>query len=100
MRSRPRRETTAFRLEATGHFDLGQLSSVPLGLLVTFQHDSFPSGGSDLIDDIQSYGIALAYTGRDEFSISLESFNGALKLRDAKRNSVAKQMLLNIRYYF
>jgi hypothetical protein len=93
-------DKTVFRLEATGSFDLGQLTRVPLGLLLTFQHDSFPSGGSDIIDDIQSYGFALAYTGRDEFSISLESFNGTLKLEDAERNSVAKQMLLNIRYYF
>lgn len=93
-------DKTVFRLEATGSFDLGQLSSIPVGLLVTFQHDSFPSGGSDIIDDLQSYGFAIAYTGRDEFSISLESFNGTLKLRDAERNSIAKQILLNIRYYF
>jgi hypothetical protein len=93
-------DKTVFRLEATGTFDLGQLSSVPLGLLVTFQHDSFPSGGSDIVDDIQSYGFALAYTGRDEFSISLESLNGTLKLEGAERNSLAKQLLLNIRYYF
>jgi hypothetical protein len=93
-------DKTVFRLEATGNLDFGQLSRIPIGLLLTFQHDSFPSGGSDIVNDIQSYGFAIAYTGRDEFSVSLESFNGTLKLEGAERNSIAKQMLLNIRYYF
>jgi hypothetical protein len=93
-------DKTVFRLEATSTVDFGQLSSIPIGLLLTFQHDSFPSAGADIVDDIQSYGFAIAYTGRDEFSISLESLNGTLKVEDAERNSLTKQLLLNIRYYF
>jgi hypothetical protein len=93
-------DKTVFKLEATSTVDFGQLSSIPIGLLLSFQHDSFPSTGSDIVEDLQTYGFAIAYTGRDEFSISLESFNGTLKVEDAERNSVAKQILLNIRYYF
>lgn len=93
-------DRTPFTIGATSSLDFHSLIHFPIGLLLTFNHNSFAEGGDDNIGGVQSFGTAIAYTGRKEFSVSLESTSANLKIKGADDASLATQMLLNIQYYF
>ena len=58
------KEAAMFVFSATG---------IPIGLLASAKFDSFVVDNSDITEKVTTFGWGLAYAGRDDFSLSLET---------------------------
>lgn len=91
---------TVFQGGVVVDLDLVPLTGTPIGFLVSYDYDSFPEGGSDVAKGISRVAFAVAYTGRDEFSLGLEISRSSLKQVDLEDRFSATRADLNLRYYF
>jgi hypothetical protein len=91
---------TLFKGGIAGDFDLLPLRSVPLGISLAYDFDSFPEGGADVAKGVHSGTIGFNYTGRTDFHLGLEVVVSTLKQSDVESNFAATNFLLNLRYYF
>lgn len=89
-----------FRLGGTIGVDLQEISTIPIGLSLIVDYNSFLERGNDLADNSREYGFGIAYTGRREFSIGIEAITGRLSLSDLDLNIDSVQYLFRMRYYF
>jgi hypothetical protein len=89
-----------FELGTTLDFDLMAVSRVPLGIVLGYEHSTFPEGGDDISDDIDHGLLRVAYTGRSDFVVALdvavERFNSKQLNQWVNFSSIA----INLRYYF
>jgi hypothetical protein len=82
-------------------FDLKSRTSVPLGFALGFVFDSFPSGGDNTIDDnLKTTFLRIAYTGREDFLVSLDATWLRLPLRQLNQTLNGGITSINMRYYF
>jgi hypothetical protein len=79
--------------------DLGVLTAVPIGFVLSYDLDSFPEGGEDITGDVQSLGLSIAYTGRPQFSFSIDIFGALTPLRN-QESSKTTGTTINLRYFF
>ena len=84
---------------ATVGFDMNSLGWAPVGLLFIGKTDAFSNSGSDLTDRSWIYGLSVAYTGWDDFSLSLETAMSVLERRDGGEDFKAFIATFNIRYW-
>ena len=80
-------------------FDLGAVSSVRLGFVGGISYDSFPEGGEEIRGGIWGFLLRIAYNGRDDFIIALDS---SVESIDFEQQSQVKfgSTMINLRYYF
>lgn len=90
----------AFEGAISADIDFGAISSIPIGLLLAFDSNSFTKEGGDITTSIDSFIWGIFYTGRDDFSIGLEFQNSKLPLRFADETIRASEMSINLRYWF
>ena len=81
-------------------FDLNPISGVPLGFLVTGKQDGFVLANSDITDKVRTFGWGIAYTGRNDFSLSLETSRSSVPLLKADKTITANLVAFNLRYFF
>ncbi|MGB5674733.1 MAG: hypothetical protein WBO43_09320 [Gemmatimonadota bacterium] len=90
----------AFEGAISADIDFGAISSIPIGLLLAFDSNSFTQEGGDITTSIESFIWGIFYTGRDDFSIGLEFQNSKLPLRFADETTRASEVSINLRYWF
>jgi hypothetical protein len=74
-------------------------TSVPLGFSIGFRGESLPVA-SDIDNDIAEVLFRIAYTGRDDFSISIDINYGDLPATGLREEARLATVRLNMRYYF
>jgi hypothetical protein len=89
-----------FRGAITGQVDFGKLSSIPVGLAIGYDMDSFPEAADSRIEGIPTWTIQVAYTGRQDFSLGLEVANSKLEISDSESAFHSTVININMRYYF
>jgi hypothetical protein len=80
--------------------DFGQLSSIPIGLLLSAESEAFTLGGSDLANRSTGFGLGLFYTGWDDFVIGVEATGRQLELRESEKSFEAFIAAFRLRYFF
>lgn len=80
--------------------DFRELSSVPMGLLMEFQTESFSPTGEDLARAVRTWSFGLHYTGARDFSLALTPrfINIPLKTNDVTIDGFILD--ISIRYFF
>ncbi len=89
-----------FKGGGTVSLDLGATTSVPLGVVLSFAVDTFSDKGGDIARSLRLFGLGLAYTGRREFSLGLETSYVRLPQQQADVVIDALTIRLKTRYYF
>lgn len=79
--------------------DLYARTPVPIGFVLGMQTNTFPNQGSDIADRLTRGLFRIAYTGRDDFVIGLDSSFGSLSRPDEDSVDTGA-FQLNLRYYF
>jgi hypothetical protein len=95
-------DQVSFKLGGAVDFDLYARTSVPIGFAVGFDLTNSPREGSDLTDTRTGGFLRLAYTGRDDFLLALDTGLSRLStVEDATEDDVSTgSIVLNMRYYF
>ncbi len=85
-----------------GHFslDLNPLKGIPVGFLGGFKYDGFVLENSDISDSATTTSAGVAFTGRGDFSLSLEAAWLNVPLIESDRSVNAYSGTFNLRYYF
>jgi hypothetical protein len=94
------RSDLAWDLGGLASFDLNPLRGIPLGLVLGVKQDAFVLENSDITDKIVAVGWGLAYTGREDFSLGLETSHVRVPLTKSDRTVTATLFSFNLRYYF
>ena len=81
-------------------FDVNPLYGIPIGLIVSAEQDGFVLNNSDITDKVRSFGWGVAYTGRADFSLSLETSRSRVPLLKADKTVTANLVSFNLRYFF
>jgi hypothetical protein len=79
--------------------NLQDRTAVPLGVSLGFRARSLPVSG-EVDGDVASVLLRLAYTGRDDFIISLDLNYGDLPTTGIRDNARLSAVRLSLRYYF
>jgi hypothetical protein len=92
----------SFNLAGAIDVDLYARTSVPLGFAIGFDTTNSPRQGTDLTDNRTGGFLRLAYTGRDDFLLALDTGLSRLStVEDATEDDVSTgSIVLNMRYYF
>lgn len=90
----------AWNVGTLASIDLNPLYGVPLGFTVSGKQDSFVLENSDLTEKQTSFGWGVAYTGRSDFSLNLETNHLSVPLIDSDDTIGANMFRFNLRYYF
>ena len=80
--------------------DLGTLTSVPIGFLLSFSRNSFSENAGDLAEAVTTFGLGVFYTGREDFSIGIEAQAARLPERGSEDDLDAVLGSFALRYYF
>ncbi|NOX18384.1 MAG: hypothetical protein GXO87_08910 [Chlorobi bacterium] len=90
-----------YNLSGSVDFDLNKVTSVPIGFALGFKIDSFTGGTDNTIDGkVTSIFLRTAYTGRDDFLISLDMTWAKLPLRQLDQTLNGGTMTINLEYFF
>jgi hypothetical protein len=81
-------------------FDLNPLYGVPVGFLASARWDTFVLDNSDITDKATTFGWGVAYTGRDDFSLGLETGHTRIPLIQSDRTVTATVVKFNLKYFF
>jgi hypothetical protein len=94
------RSDLAWDVGGLASFDLNPLRGIPLGLLLSVKQDAFVVDNSDITDKVMAFGWGVAYTGREDFSLSLETSHLRVPLTKSDQTITATLVGFNLRYYF
>jgi len=89
-----------FELGATLDFDLLAVSRVPLGIVLGYEHNTFPESGDDISDDIDHGLVRVAYTGRSDFIVALDIAVERFNSKQLNQRLNFRSIGINLRYYF
>jgi hypothetical protein len=96
-------DQVSFQLAGAVDLDLYARTSVPLGFALGFETTTSPREGSELTDRANRGFFRIAYTGREDFVIAIDSRFSSLSFTDEAsedENIDSGSLLLNMRYYF
>ena len=80
--------------------DLLEITPVPIGFLVGYDGQLFGSRGADIAESASRFNFGLFYTGRQEFSVGVETLWGRVNLTQTEDNVDSITINLRLRYYF
>ena len=90
-----------FKLGGSVDFDLASKTRVPIGFALGHTFNSFPTAADNTLDGrIQNSFLRIAYTGRDDFQVSLDMTWTRFPLKDLDQTLNGGLTLINMRYYF
>jgi len=81
-------------------FDLNPSKGIPLGFTASFKTDEFVEANSDITDKTHATGLGVLYTGREDFSIGLETTFLNIPRLSSDGAVNASSFAFNLRYYF
>ncbi len=85
---------------ATVSVDFRQLNWWSIGLVGFFRYESFNENGADLTSSSSRVGLGVYYTGRDDFTVGLESSSLKFSREGADDGFTGALVTFNIRYWF
>jgi hypothetical protein len=85
---------------ATADFDLGAKTTVPIGIALGYNQDSFPEGGADIAEVVRGAVVKLAYTGRSDFTIGLNFAYTGVPIRTIDQRIKSASTTFEMRYFF
>ncbi len=88
-----------YRAGGSASINLRGSTSIPVGFSVGFRGESLPAS-SDIDNDMAEVLFRIAYTGSDDFSISVDMNYGDLPTTGLREDARLATMRLNLRYYF
>jgi hypothetical protein len=94
------RDELASEIGVLTSFDLNPLRGIPIGLLASAKFDSFVVDNSDITEEVMTFGWGVAYTGREDFSLSLETSHLLVPLIQSDRTINATLIAFNLKYFF
>jgi hypothetical protein len=97
---REKDDEVIFRAGASASMDFKHLSAAPVGVVLSFFEDSFAQAGNDITNRIRSVLLGLFYTGREDFTLGVETQWLYLPLVDEDEAINAFSGRLNLRYHF
>ncbi len=80
--------------------DVGVPTTLPIGFVFGYEVDSFPEGGANVTGDVHTFFLKIAYTGRPQFSLSIDMDLAITPLRGQEDPSKNGSTTINLRYYF
>lgn len=84
----------------SGEINLYPKTSVPLGISISYINTSHPESSFVQNENAQIFGIKIAYTGSDDFSVGLDLMNMKVPLNLENEKVIVNQTGLNLTYYF
>lgn len=95
-------DQVSFQISGAVDLDLYARTSVPLGFALGLERTTSPREGSELTDRASRGFFRIAYTGREDFVIALDSNFSNLSFRDEASEDDVKSgsLLFSMRYYF
>lgn len=81
-------------------FDVGVVSTIPMGIALAYSYDSFPEFSSDAAEGIHAVTLRLAYVGRQDFLLSLDLGWEEYPQPDSDETIKGTTTLISMRYYF
>ena len=81
-------------------WDLDPGRSIPIGLILSLKHDQLVVEHSDIAENATSVGGGIAYTGRSDFSLSVEGSHVRIPLAANDQSVTAMTVSFNMRYFF
>jgi len=91
--------STTFGGGASAGVDFNSLGWVPIGVLLVGKTDAFTKNAADLASRSWIYGFSVAFTGWDDFVLSLETTTHRLEPRDEGDPFEAFLATFNLRYW-
>jgi hypothetical protein len=91
---------TVFEIGGLASLDLITRTKVPLGFALGYRHTSYPESSGDLIERAGLTTFRIAYTGRREFSIGLESGYTVAPVVNSEESLKFGSLMFNIQYFF
>ena len=92
--------TTILNLGAVADIDLLEVTPVPIGFLLGLDAELFGSRGSDIAESATRFNLGLFYTGRQEFSVGVETLFGRVNLTQSEERVDSITINLRLRYFF
>jgi hypothetical protein len=92
--------TTILNLGAVADIDLLEVTPVPIGFLLGIDAQLFGSRGADIAESATRFNLGLFYTGRQEFSVGVETLWGRVNLTQSEDNVDSITFNLRLRYFF
>ncbi len=92
--------TTILDLGAVADIDLLEVTPVPIGFLLGFDAQLFGSRGADVAESATRFNLGLFYTGRQEFSVGVETLWGRVNLTQSEDTVDSITFNLRLRYFF
>ena len=95
-------DQVSFQLSGAVDLDLYARTRVPLGFALGFEATNSPREGSELADKVNRGLFRVAYTGRDDFLISVDVSLSRLSFAksEVEDNVKSGSFVMNMRYYF
>ena len=81
-------------------FDLSAVSSVPMGFAASLLYDTFPEGGEDITGGLGELSLRIAYNGREDFIIALDTGVESIKIDGQEDRVKFGSTTVSLRYYF
>jgi hypothetical protein len=91
---------SSYRLGGTVSLDLRPKYRVPIGVLAGYNVNSLAPYGSDVNGILRSFLFQVGYTGRKDFSLSLESAFTKVPLNQNNENLQFNSAQMTMRYFF
>jgi len=90
----------AFAGQLFTDIDLKPITPVPVGFLLGVDRNTFSQQGGDITQSINTFNFGIFYTGRDDFSIGLESQTSKIPIPGLDENVTSSRGSINIKYWF
>ena len=91
---------TVFEMGGLASLDLNTRTKLPIGFALGYRHTSYPEASGDLIERAGLTTFRIAYTGRREFSIGLETGYTVAPIVDTDKTLNFGSLVFNIQYFF
>ena len=91
---------TVFQLGGLVSLDLNTRTKIPIGFVLGYRHSSYPEGSGDLVESEGLTTFRIAYTGRREFSLGLETSYSSAPIVDSDITLKFGSISFNIQYFF
>jgi hypothetical protein len=89
-----------YNLGVSFDLDIKRKTGVPMGFVLGYKLDSFPSGGDKSIGNVNLTLLRIAYIGREDFLLSLDLSWIRLPLLRTNQNLDGSSASVNMKYFF
>jgi len=91
---------TVFDIGGLVSLDLNARTKLPIGFVFGYHRTTYPEASGDLVENMGVISFRIAYTGRREFSIGLETNYSKALIVDSDKTLNFGSVFINLQYYF